>query len=143
MLLRRLADTGTNFLVVPQQVADNAASILNGPMEQLTGVSGFFYGNSMTCVSGFTREEVDNALPALEFAIPDVDGNITVVSVVLTGRARSGMCDPASTAVVRSGGGSWCLCLGRQVSPVCSWAPLGCAGLMPSMAALGGPQALQ
>ena len=78
---RRLADTGTNFLVVPQQVADNAASILNGPMEQLSGVSGFFYGNSQTCVTGFSREALDSALPALEFAIPDVNGNITVVSI--------------------------------------------------------------
>ena len=95
-------------------------------MEQLTGVSGFFYGNSMTCVSGFTREEVDNALPALEFAIPDVDGNVTVVSVVFTGRARSGMCDPAATAVVRSGGGSQCLCtVGRS---------LPCAAGLPSAA---------
>ena len=34
---RRLADTGTNFLVVPKQVADNAAAILNPQMEKLSG----------------------------------------------------------------------------------------------------------
>ena len=79
-MLRRIPDTGTNFLVVPQQVAENAAAILNGPMEQLTGIQGFFYGTSTACASGITLEELDNALPPLEFAIPDFDGNPTVVS---------------------------------------------------------------
>ena len=70
--VRRLADTGTNFLVVPQQVADNAAAILNPLMEKLSGISDFFYGQD--CVTGFSRDELDKALPPLEFAIPDVNG---------------------------------------------------------------------
>ena len=77
MPARRVADTGTNFLLVPQQVADNAAAILNPQMEQLTGVADFFYGQD--CVGGVSRDDLDNTLPALEFLIPDLQGNLTPV----------------------------------------------------------------
>jgi flagellar hook-length control protein FliK len=57
-------------------------------MEQLSGVSGFFYGNSQTCVTGFSREALDSALPALEFAIPDVNGNAVRSQVLNEGQGH-------------------------------------------------------
>jgi len=57
----RLADTGTNFLVVPQQVADNAATILNPQMEKLSG----------KCSSNSTYQAkiLGCLIPALKFLI--------------------------------------------------------------------------
>lgn len=68
------------MLIVPQQVAETAASLLEGPMEELTGIVGFFYGSGDECVQGLSRAELDDALPALQFLIPDTDGQLQTVS---------------------------------------------------------------
>jgi len=42
-----------------------------------SGVQNFFYGQS--CITGFSRAQLDDALSPLEFSIPDINGKVTQV----------------------------------------------------------------
>ena len=57
-------------------------------MLKLSGISDFFYGNSDECVTGITLEELDDALPLMEFAIPDGRGGTTTVRVGWQGKVE-------------------------------------------------------
>ena len=75
-----LADTGTNFLSVSSQVAQNAAALLNGPIEQLTGTPNFFSTTNSYCIQGIDRTRIDQSLPTMEFIIPEVNGGSFTLS---------------------------------------------------------------
>ena len=65
-----LMDTGTNFLELPPTVAANAAAILDGPMQQLTGISSFFANEYCTYAIPVTPAQINAALPTLDFTFP-------------------------------------------------------------------------
>ena len=75
-----LADTGTNGLSLPPRVATNAAALLDGPMESLTGVPGFFDdADYCTFAIDLTPAQLSAALPTLDFSFTWQEGGVFTV----------------------------------------------------------------